>query len=246
MSPIKNLYNIIKERIVEYKLQREKERQLQLENHKNEIKKKIDESKEVINAATKALQDTEVDLEKKLIAEYLLIDSNIWMDEDYTKFFGFLLNLLKKNKIGLEMPNIQFDEIVNIKKKTTFGQPKNAKARIALSRIEDFQKERCLKIVPLQLESKPGAYADPELLKILIHLGKKYQSLVFISNDKELRIRARQFVDTECETNFIALGDSDIKTPFLTISSAKHEIYEAEKTVKKLQEELANWSTQAT
>ena len=233
MSLISRQFNNLLDRVVDWHLARKKERQSQLDSKKEEINKRINEEKQTI-------RDAEAGLERQLIAEYLLIDSNIWMDGDYDKFFNFLLCLLKKKEIILEMPNIQFDEIVNLKNRMPFHDPKNKRARLAINRLENFQKEKRLKIVPLQLQAAKGAYADPELLKILLHLGKERESLIFISNDKELRIRARQLVEMECKTQFVALGDSDIQAPFFAISSARRKICEAEKDAKKLQEELAN------
>jgi hypothetical protein len=131
---------------------------------------------------------------KTIKSDVILIDSNIWMNEDYSDFFTVLEYVLKKNKYVIPLYGPQFDEICNLKKTTDFGDAKNRRSRIAINRIEAFQKESVLDVKPITIEAQRGAYADPLLVKLVTTTVKSGKTATFISDDKELRIRVRQHV----------------------------------------------------
>ncbi len=129
---------------------------------------------------------------RKFLTPCLVIDSNIWMNEGYNSFFLLLDYACAAHKYKLSLFGVQFDEISNIKKKSKYGKGKGASARLAINRIEEFQKQNKLNISPIAVDASPGAYADPVIIKILVAQAKKGIACTFISDDKELRIRVRQ------------------------------------------------------
>jgi len=134
---------------------------------------------------------------EELFPSLCIIDSNIWMTEEYEVFFAALMAALKRSSKALFLYGPQFDEICNIKKCTAYGEPRNRRARCAISRIEALQNNGLLTIKPIGIESKEGAYADPLIIMLLRTNSRLGNPVTFISNDKELRIRARQILQDE-------------------------------------------------
>ncbi|AHF93944.1 hypothetical protein OPIT5_01230 [Opitutaceae bacterium TAV5] len=121
-----------------------------------------------------------------------IIDSNIWMNEDYDSFFVFLKEWCENCKHSIVLFGEQFDEISNIKKGTVYREDRNRRSRLAINRIEYFQKLSLLNITPISMDAKIGAYADPVIVKIITSEARKGNQCTFISDDKELRIRVRE------------------------------------------------------
>lgn len=132
----------------------------------------------------------------------MVIDSNIWMNERYESFFHCmkLSCILKKYKI--ELFGVQFDEISNIKKAASYGDPKNARARIAINRVEALQKVNLLRVVPISIDAKRGAYADPLIVTVLAQQSREGKRCTFFSDDKELRVRVRQHFSDYSEADW--------------------------------------------
>jgi len=148
-------------------------------------------------------------LQEKILHGYLIIDSNIWMEPKYDNFFEILRQACKNSKYKIELLGVQFDEIVNIKKNTEYKKSKNRKARIAINRIEKFQDEEILNISKITLDSKKYAYADPFIVKIIIERAKKGSKCIFLSKDKELKVRVRQFLINKIEDKNWEIVDMD-------------------------------------
>ena len=122
----------------------------------------------------------------------LVVDSNIWMNEGYDDFFRVLRRCTKRASTELVLYGPQFDEMCNIKRTAGYGEDRNRRARIAISRIEAFQKENLLRVEPITINADKFAYADPPIVKLLITEAKAAKTLCFVSDDKELRIRVRE------------------------------------------------------
>jgi hypothetical protein len=114
------------------------------------------------------------------------------MKPEYNVFFEILSRVLRENSIKLILFAPQFDEICNIKKKRSYEESGNKRARLAINRIESFQKDDLIIIAPITIDAAPGVYADPLIVKLFINAAKKGQKCNFISDDKELRIRVRE------------------------------------------------------
>lgn len=132
--------------------------------------------------------------QEDILPTFCIIDSNIWMNEGYEAFFAALQAVLKQAQKTLFLYGPQFDEMCNIKKRTEYGKDRNRRARYAINRIEALQKDRLLTIKPIDVDAKAGAYADPLIIKLLRANTRQGNRVVFLSDDKELRIRARQLL----------------------------------------------------
>lgn len=202
---------------------------------RTEIEKNRNSKKAILNerindkkTKIKIIKD---DLIKYLKVDYLLIDSNIWMSYDAKELIDFILKFLIQSRLVIEMPNVQFDEIINLKN-LPFDNPKSKKARTALHRIEEFQKAKCLEIVPLELDSKKGAYADPEIIRIILKMNENVKTMTFVSNDRELRIRIRQFTN-HLQNNCNIISGEEITNLKLILDELQKELDILEKAVSK-------------
>lgn len=150
---------------------------------------------------------------KTLITECFIIDSNIWMDPNYDIYFDVLNLVCTHENYKIVLYGVQFDEIVNIKKKTKFNaenDDRNKRARLAIRRIELLQKQGLLDIRPITINAEPNAYADPLILKLILTSAKKQINGSLITNDKELRIRARQLLSDNAVTRWNVLGMEEL------------------------------------
>lgn len=129
---------------------------------------------------------------EKLLGDCLIIDSNIWMNKQYDSFFQTLGLAIAASGVAYTLPGVQFDEICNIKKRTSFDDPRSRAARLAIDRIEQLQKGGLLRIDGIKLDAIRGAYADPELIKYLVSALEQKRLVCFIADDKELRVRVRE------------------------------------------------------
>jgi hypothetical protein len=130
----------------------------------------------------------------KLLTTHLVIDSNVWMNKEYDPFFSTLSHLLKEFNYQLVLYGPQFDEICNIKRKESYGTERDRSSRLATDRIEQFQKEKLLRIVQLTRTARKRAYADPLIVDVLLSVAEEGKRVCLISDDRELRIRVRQYV----------------------------------------------------
>ena len=136
------------------------------------------------------------------LTQVMIIDSNIWMNENYDSFFHSMRLACISKKYKIELFGLQFDEIANIKKSVNFGEAKNRRARMAINRIEEFQKADILRVIPITIDAKRGAYADPLIVKVLATKSREGKECTLFSDDKELRVRARQFLADHSEADF--------------------------------------------
>jgi hypothetical protein len=170
--------------------------------------------------------------------DYICIDSNIWMngEKEYEKFFIALYHVLQQQGKAFTLHGPQFDEICNIKRKTQYGEKKNARSRTAIDRIDQFQAYGLLNIIPIQIEPVPGVYADPLIIQLLLKVGKKDNKVCLITDDKELRIRARQVLNDNKISNLVLGIPSIIYQSKLFTSSNLfsylrfHKIFSVKKT----------------
>jgi rRNA-processing protein FCF1 len=129
---------------------------------------------------------------ESFVNENVILDTNVWMSSKLDIFFRALKNKFKKSSIKLVLFGPQFDELCNIKDRESYGSKRGRLARMALNRIEVFQKEGVLRIDPLSVQASPKAYADPLILKLIQELASEGKQVTFVSDDRELRIRARE------------------------------------------------------
>lgn len=141
-----------------------------------------------------------------------VIDSNIWMNEDYDSFFTLLEAVGRREGFVIDLYGPQFDEIANVKKATSYGEDRNKRSRLAINRVEHMQKQGRMTIKPVTVDAKRGAYADPLLVKLIDAQARAGKSCTFFSDDKELRVRVRQhLMDSRAEKWQIVELDELIK-----------------------------------
>ncbi|OGV57674.1 MAG: hypothetical protein A2283_03045 [Lentisphaerae bacterium RIFOXYA12_FULL_48_11] len=120
----------------------------------------------------------------------LIIDSNVWMSDEYNVLFNALFSILHHAKKQITLDGIQYDEIFNLKRKYAYETRQGKGARLALNRIERFQGAGFLPIGNVSTTPHPGAFADPRILEMIKITAHNQQSTILITDDKDLRIRA--------------------------------------------------------
>lgn len=188
-------------------------------NTKNEEKKRQDDAlkakreeqeKELkVLSSIKGIEEFEQSWEKRLTS-LIIVDSNIWMQQNYNSFFRNLEWVMTRFSSNIKMSSIQFDEIVNLKD-LPYANPKSKLARCALARIEDFQKIGLIEIIPMKFEANKYAYADPDIIKFLVDSSREYPVMTLVSDDRELRIRTNQIVKDESRTDFLSITGQDLE-----------------------------------
>ena len=127
------------------------------------------------------------------LANNLILDSNIWMNASLDEFFTRLSRELSRSSRQLVLFGPQFDEICNIKDRKPFASQKGRLARLALARIERMQMVGLLDVQAIDFETDKSAFADPKIVMLVSDLTKAGKDVFFVSDDRELRIRVRQF-----------------------------------------------------
>jgi hypothetical protein len=163
----------------------------------NELKKETGS-----NQTSKVISDTinsDFEIEKRcldglLSHDYFIVDSNIWMEPKYTYFFEHLKYRLIKLSKKAVICDSQIDEICNIKTKTDHREEASTKARYAINLIKSFQKDNILDIKGISGGINKNAYADPEILKLLNSVTSNNETIAFVTDDIELRNRAREII----------------------------------------------------
>ena len=168
---------------------------LSQQSEKEDAKRKEEEEKRKAEEGERARREKEEALAARarlapdLLSHTLVIDSNVWMGEEYDAFFLLLADVLAEARRPLVMFGAQFDEICALKR----GQDEGAagQAQRAIDRVERLQKQDLLHVEPGAIDAQRVSSADPPVLKLLVTLHQRQRTVTFISADNELRIRAR-------------------------------------------------------
>lgn len=199
-----------------YDYAEEEKEKAEAEEKRNQAQEKADKARhhqEAVNKANLFIKSFESQWDEKL-SDLVVIDSNIWMNYDYDDLFNSLESYLSKSNNVIKIPQVQFDEIVNLKN-LPYSNFKSKLARCALSRIERLQNSNVIKIIPLGFDAEKDAYADPEIIKLLIKATDEYDNLLLITDDRELRIRANQLVsDANQNTQFKSIEGLAVQAEF--------------------------------
>ena len=142
---------------------------------------------------TAALETLNV-LRDAVSSDFLILDSNAWMNDTFDSFFQALRRCATETQKQIILSVPQFNEICSRKRTTATDDPVNRRARLAINRIEQLQKDGLLRIAKAPLEIAKDPHADPLEVSILIAEAKPSNSIHFISDDEELRIRVREFL----------------------------------------------------
>jgi len=124
----------------------------------------------------------------------VLLDTNIFMLEKFDWFFEFLL----QNRIPVVILSDVYDELVKLK--TSSNIEKSKRAKLGIRRVHLLQEHNILKIVNLDIAADMRAYADPNIIN-LFKSGRLKDTLL-ITNDYDVKIRAKNFVNSQNDVYF--------------------------------------------
>lgn len=132
----------------------------------------------------------------------LYIDSNIFMDERFEPLF----ENFKKFNLKIILLNEQYHELYHLKKSE--NDTKSFRARNAFRLIEELLNLKKLTIKDLDPEQTTKAYADPILIKRIIADIQNQKKVVFITEDRDLKIRLKvQMEQKSLDENLISIYD---------------------------------------
>jgi len=153
--------------------------------------------------AEKTISSTEKDeLRTKMENKSIYLDSNIFMDSKYENIFEYLI----ENKIKVNILKSQYDEMVNLRKKLKNDESEKAKLlksklSLALKRIEELIDKTESNIQDIGFDSDKNAYADIDFIKTILKKLKKEESVIFVTQDRDLRIRLKTMIKDNKEIN---------------------------------------------
>lgn len=137
--------------------------------------------------------------EDLLSTDSLIIDSNIWMNDQFDDFFSALIIAMKQAGKGMKISSPQLDEICNIKRNSEYRSSQSKSSRCALKRIEVFQINDLLHACSIDAEAKKTVHVDPLLIETVLKQLKEGITTSFVTNDVELRIRLRALASTHLD-----------------------------------------------
>jgi hypothetical protein len=136
-----------------------------------------------------------------IIKGIIVIDSNIWMNQDNDGFFTCLLVICKRKKIKIKLLQAQLDEITAIKNKYDYGHPKNAAARLAFNRFDEFQGQDMLTLIDMR-----GKHADDLIEEYLTMMSRRGNECMLLTEDIELRVRCKFALIKSAEADYEVSG----------------------------------------
>lgn len=113
----------------------------------------------------------------------LIIDTNVWMDDQLRPWFGNLEKRLKKNGWVILLESIVLGELKGLSK----NEEKRKLAQLGMSRIERLQNELGKQFRMEDNSTAKDTIADT----VLMRTAARLKGSMLITNDKELRILAR-------------------------------------------------------
>jgi hypothetical protein len=134
-------------------------------------------------------------VDEHLLVECLIVDSNIWMNNEYDGFFYVLEEACReKNGYALALDAEQFEEIRRIGSSAEYGPERSHRARWALERIEQLQKKGLLTISSPALDPKPVPQGDSRVFQQIEAAANEDKAIALVTDDRDLRIRVRKYL----------------------------------------------------
>lgn len=147
------------------------------------IKKDQDYLSELVDTKEK-----EIDMFESLLNDSrLYIDTNIFMDERFTKLFDILM----ESNIKILLLKEQYTELYNLKRSTD-NENKAKNARMAFRYIEKLQELEKLDIAGIDIKDSASSYADPFLIQEIVSDLDNNMKVIFFTEDMDLKIRLRE------------------------------------------------------
>jgi predicted nucleic acid-binding protein len=144
-------------------------------------------------------QEAKNKIEKNFRKIMIYVDSNIFMDFNFDNIFEYF----NKNNSKIIILKSQYDEMINIRKKlkaesNSYSEKalkaKRAQITMALNRVEKLIDNTQSQIKDIGLESDKNSYADPVFIKTILKKLKKGKSVIFITQDRDLRTRLKSMI----------------------------------------------------
>lgn len=126
----------------------------------------------------------------------LLIDTNVWMDTSLNSWFANLAKNLKRHQWCIHLESIVLGELKGLSK----NQDKAQAAHLGMKRVEQLQNTLGK---AFRLEDHASRKTDLTADSVLLRIATKNSKYILITNDRELRILAkdkgvRALRTTEC------------------------------------------------
>jgi len=135
------------------------------------------------------------EIKKKFKGSKVYLDSNIFMDFKFDNIFDYMID----NKVNVSIVKSQYDEMINLRKKYKDAKTNKAKSllpqlTLALNRVEKLLDNTKSNIKDIGFDSDKNAYADIDFIKIILSKLKKDKSIVFVTQDRDLRTRLKTMI----------------------------------------------------
>jgi len=197
---------------------------------------------------------------KTLKDSAIYIDSNIFMDFEFNNIFEYII----KNKIEIVILKSQYDEMINLRNKHKSSETDIAKTLIpqltlALNRIEKLLDNTESNIKDIGFDSDKNAYADVDFIKEILKKLKEEKSILFITQDRDLRTRLKTMIKDDKEISkeniYIFKANEFIEYVSKDINIETNELIEqikfdhsglSEETIKALEEASKTFKPNST
>ncbi len=156
-----------------------------------------------------------IDKIDEMLKGLLVLDSYVWMSSDAASLFDAIEFVAAARQRVLVMPRDQFDELCNARRGVG-AMAGSSDAKLALTRIEKLQSLGLLHIESVGISSTPKVSSEPTVLVALVEVAARRTRVTLISQDEELRIRARSLLSDRASGEWEVL---DLSEP-LTLSAA--------------------------
>ena len=157
-------------------------------------------------------QEAKKKIEKRFRKTIVYVDSNIFMDFNFDNIFEYF----NKNNTKIVILKSQYDELINLRKRYKNERSDRAKAirpqlTMALNRVEKLIDNTQSQIKDIGIESDKNSYADPVFIKSILKKLKKGKSVIFITQDRDLRTRLKSMTkeDRKIDTQNINIFKAD-------------------------------------
>lgn len=135
------------------------------------------------------------EIKKKFKNSRVYLDSNIFMDFKFDNIFDYMIN----NKVKVTIIKSQYDEMINLRKKYKDSKTNKAKSllpqlTLAFNRVEKLLDNTKSNIKDIGFDSEKNAYADIDFIKVILNKLKKDKSIVFVTQDRDLRTRLKTMI----------------------------------------------------
>ena len=144
---------------------------------------------------------------KERLSSLLIIDSNIWMNEEHEALFEELEWVMERYLNTIKMSSIQFDHIVNLKHLSD-NNPQSTLGQYAFARIEKLQTPGLIDIIPMQVAA--SEHVDSDVIPFLVEVSKIHPTTTLLSDDKALVVRASQIMNDQSASDFMSIIGADL------------------------------------